>query len=106
MDAPRGGRDDVLGAGVEDRVDRIQSQAVKAEVPYPALGALDNELAHRVAVGVVVVDCLAPGRLVLTGKIGPDLSHRGPAGGPGVVEAETQRPRGPSAMGPRHQFGQ
>src|ERR1700759_4157971 len=64
VDAPRDRRDDVLGARVEDRVDCVEPQPVEPEVPDPTLGRLQHPLTHRVAVTVVEVDGLAPGRLV------------------------------------------
>ena len=62
--APRDRRDEVLGARVEDRVDRVEAQPVDVEVADPALGALEDPLAHRVGVLVVEVDRLAPERPV------------------------------------------
>ena len=59
-------RDEVLGVGVEDRVDRVEAQAVEVEVADPLLGALEHPLAHGVGVGVVEVHRLAPRRLVLS----------------------------------------
>ena len=50
VDAPGDLGDDVLGAGIEDRVDRVEPQAVDAEFVDPALGRLQHPLADRVAV--------------------------------------------------------
>ena len=76
MDPPRDRGDDVLGARVEDRVDRVEAQPVDAEVAHPALGALEHPFAHRVAAGVVVVDRPAPRRLVLGGEVRPERLQR------------------------------
>ena len=56
---------EVLGARVDDRVDRVQAQAVEVEVADPLLGALADPLADGVAVLAVDVDARAPRRLVL-----------------------------------------
>ncbi len=67
--ASREGGHDVLGARVEDRVDRVQSQPVDAELTDPPGGALQHPFADRIAIGVVVVDRPAPGSLVLVGEV-------------------------------------
>src|SRR5207248_8884896 len=64
MNPPGDRLDDVLCARVEDRVDRVESQPVDAEVTDPALCALQHPFADRVALPVVEVDGPAPGRLV------------------------------------------
>ena len=89
--------DDVLGAGVEDRVDRVEAQPVDAEVAHPALGALAHPLAHRVAVGVVVVDRLAPRRLVLGGEVRAEGLHRLGARGAEMVVDDVEDHRQPRA---------
>ena len=75
----------VLGARVEDRVDRVQAQPVEVEVGDPLLGALQHPLAHRVAVGVVVVHAAPPDRLVLGREVGTEGLQRLRAGGADVV---------------------
>ena len=87
VDAPRDRGHDVLGARVEDRVDRVESQAVDAEVADPAGRALQHPFAHRVAVGVVVVDRLSPGRRVLIGEVRAErLERLRPRGADVVVD--------------------
>src|SRR5829696_8366153 len=65
---PEAGRT-TFGAVVADGVDGVEPQPVEVEVAQPLLGALERPLAHRVAVRVVVVDRLAPHRLVLVGEV-------------------------------------
>ncbi len=76
VDAAGDRRDDVLRVGVDQRVDRVEAQAVDVEVADPALGGLQDPLAHRVGLRVVEVDRLAPRRRVLVGQVRPERLHR------------------------------
>ncbi len=82
--------DDVLGARIEDRVDRVEPQPVEAEVPDPALRRLQHPLAHRVALGVVVVHRTPPGRLVLRREVRAEGVERRAPGGADVVVDDVQ----------------
>ena len=84
---------DVVGAAVEDRVDRVEPQAVEVEVADPALGALQHPLAHAVGARVVEVDRLAPERLVLVGEVGAERLERLRAGGADVVVDDVEQDR-------------
>ena len=55
---------DVDRALVEDRVDRVETQAVDVELADPVPRVLDEMPADALAVGAVEVDGRAPGRLV------------------------------------------
>ena len=66
----------MLGARVEDRVDRVEPQAVDVQVADPALARLQQPLAHRAGVRVVVVDRLAPGRRVAAGEVRAERAQR------------------------------
>ena len=83
VDAAGDLRHQVLGARVDDRVDRVQPQAVEVEVAHPPLGALADPLAHGVALLVVDVEARAPRRVVLLVKYGPKASN---ACGPGRAD--------------------
>ena len=63
--------------------------------------ALDHPLADRVAVGVVVVDRLAPGGLVLVGEVGAERLHRLDAGGADVVVDDVEDHGEPDLVGRR-----
>ena len=60
----------VGGCGVVlDLVDGVQPQGVDVEVPQPAQGGVDDEGTHLLAAVMVVVDGLAPGRVVGPGEV-------------------------------------
>ncbi len=98
--------DDVLGAGVEDRVDGVEPQPVDPEVAHPALGALAHPLPDRAALGVVVVHGLAPRRLVLGGEVRPEGLESLCTGGAEVVVDHVEDHRQPFAVRGRHQLGE
>ena len=54
---------------VADLVDGVQPQRVDVEVCQPAQGGVDDERAHLLAAGLVVVDRRAPRRLVHLGEV-------------------------------------
>ena len=96
---------DVLRARVEDRVDRVEPQAVDAEVLDPAGGALDDPLAHRIAVGVVVVDRATPRCLILVGEVGPERLERRDARGADVVVDDVEDHGQAGVVGRRDELG-
>ncbi len=53
-------RQNVVVRIVDDRVYGVQPQTIHVELVDPIAGVADNELAHRAAIGPVVVDCVAP----------------------------------------------
>ncbi len=58
----------VLRAVVEDRMHRVEPQAIEVELLDPVESVLDDELAHRAAVRPVKIDRRAPWRLVTIGE--------------------------------------
>ena len=58
----------VLRAVVDDRMHRVQPQAVKVELLDPVEGVVDREFARRAAVRPVKIDRCAPWRLVAIGE--------------------------------------
>jgi hypothetical protein len=72
----RGGElgEDVQGALVADRVDRVEAQAVDAHLADPEARDWIAHSRTGSAVLVVEVDRLAPERLVLVGEVGPKAS--------------------------------
>ena len=54
----------VVGAGVVNGVDRVKPQTVEPVRIDPQPDVVEDEVAHRVAAGVVVVQRPAPGRVV------------------------------------------
>ena len=63
----------VGGLGVVlDLVDGVQTQGVDVEVAQPAQGRVDDEGAYLLAAVVVVVDSLAPRRVVGGGEVGAE----------------------------------
>ena len=85
--------DEVLRAGVHQRVDRVEAQAVEVEVADPALGGLEDPLADGVRAGVVEVHRLAPRRRVLVRQVGAEGLHRLHAGGAEVVVDDVEDDR-------------
>ena len=83
----------VLGVGVLDRVHGVEPQAVDVEVAHPLLGRLQRPLADGVRVLVVVVDRLAPRRLVVRGEVGAERLQRLGAGGADVVVDDVEQHR-------------
>ena len=53
---------------VHDRVHRVEAQAIEVELLEPIQRVADREVAHRAAVGAVVVDARTPGSLVPLGE--------------------------------------
>ena len=99
VDAARQGGDEVLGAGVHQRVDRVEAQAVEVEVADPALRGLQDPLAHGVRAGVVEVHRLAPRRRVLVGEVGAEGLHGLHAGGAEVVVDDVEDDGEPLGVG-------
>ena len=64
-------RHQVLGPGVDDRVDGVQPQAVEVEVAHPALGALADPLADGVALSSSTLRPAPQGVSCLWVKYGP-----------------------------------
>ena len=91
LGAARDGGDEVLGVGVLDRVHGVEPQPVEVEVADPLLGALQRPLAHRVRVLVVVVDRLAPRRLVVRREVRAERAQRRGAGGADVVVDDVEQ---------------
>ena len=58
----------MLRAVVDDGVDSVKPQPVQVELLDPIEGILDNELAYRLRMLAVVIDGVAPGRLVALGE--------------------------------------
>ena len=58
----------MLRAVVDDRMHGVEPQPVQMELLDPVERVLDDELAHRLAVLAVVIDGVAPGRLVALGE--------------------------------------
>jgi hypothetical protein len=63
------GREDVVGAGIEDALRRVEAQAVEVELLDPVAGVGEKERAHGPAVRAVEVERLAPLRLVAVGEV-------------------------------------
>ena len=60
--------EDVGTAVVLDRMHRVEAQPVEVELVDPVFGVLDDEIADRARVRTVVIDRVAPRRLVTAGE--------------------------------------
>ena len=60
---------DVFGRCVEDGVRRVEAQAVDVVLAEPVPGIVEHELAHPLTVRPVVVDRIAPGRVIAIGEV-------------------------------------
>ena len=87
------------GAGVVDRVDRVQAQPVDVEVAHPALGGLQHPLADGLGVRVVVVDRVAPERRVAVGEVGAEGRERLVARRADVVVDDVEDDAQPAGVG-------
>jgi hypothetical protein len=71
---------------IDQRVHRVQPQAVDAEVAQPLRGVVQQERAHAVAAGTVEVDRVAPRRLRGVGEVGPEARQVVPVRSEVVVD--------------------
>ena len=85
----------MLRAVVDDRMHGVEPQPVQMELLDPIERVLDDELAHRLRVLAVVIDGVAPGRLMALGEEAPARRQRGSS----PRDQSDYRPRrgGPSA---------
>src|SRR6185503_6269327 len=84
---------------VVDGVAGIDPEAVDVEVAQPSLGALQGPLAHRPAALVVVVDRVAPERLVLAAEPRSERAEVVAARGTDVVVDDVEDDAEADAMG-------
>ncbi len=72
-------------------MDGVKSKAIEAVVPQPHEGVIDEESADLVTVGLVEIDRLAPGRVVLVGEVGPISAEVVPVWAEVIVDNVQQR---------------
>src|SRR5579872_2945094 len=65
-------RQDMLGGIIADGLYRVKPQAVEVILANPIEGVRDEVAAHLIATFLVVVDGVAPGRLMPVGEIRPE----------------------------------
>ena len=99
-------RDDVLGAGVEDRVDRVEPQPIEPDLADPVLGRLADPFANRIAPSVVEVDRLAPRGLVGVGEVRTERRQRRDPRGADMVVDDVEDHREAAGVGRRDQPGE
>ncbi len=67
-------------------MDGIEAQAIDVKIANPVTGVVDEELPHRIAVGVAEIDRVAPGSVIAIGEIGSEAVEVTPFGPQMVVD--------------------
>ena len=97
--------EDMHGARVVDRVDRVQAQTVEVEIAHPGARVLDEVAPHAVAVRTVVVERAAPRCAVAVGEVRPEVAEIVPLGTEVVVD-DVEDDRQPMGVTGVHQAAQ
>ena len=66
---------DVMRTGIEDRVNRVEPQAIDMEISDPISDVLQHEGAHAVATRLIEVDRGTPRRVIVVGEVRAELSE-------------------------------
>ncbi len=66
---------DVPGAGIVDRMHRVDPQAVKMELANPITYVFQDKSPHGVRAATVKVHCTSPGRAMPVGEVGSEFGE-------------------------------